>query len=73
MVPANIQKLHLALMAVCSWWMVIAVMREELRYAKMEVGQLSHTLTGTTMMPEWCAGSWDTMMNVRMHFHFHTV
>ena len=46
--------------------MVIAGMREELRYAIMEGGQLSEISTGTTMMPEWFADKWDTMINVRM-------
>ena len=57
-------------MEVFSWWMVIAVKREELRSAKMEFGQVSKISAGTTMMPEWCAGNWDTMICVRMQFPF---
>ena len=65
----EIQSLQIALMAECSWWMVMSAMREELKCAVMEGGQLSGIVVlGTTMMQKSCVDNSGSMVHVRMHF-----
>ena len=61
--------MSIALKAVCSWWMVREAVKEELKFALVEHGQLSELVAGTTMMPELFADNWDIMMNVRIDMH----
>ena len=61
------QRIWAVFMVVCNLWMVTVAKKEELSCAVMECGQLSGISSGTTMMPEWYAGNWDTMINVRPH------
>ena len=60
----------IALMVVFNWWMAVAKRKEELNCAVKDFGQPSELIaTGTTMIPEWCVGKWDTLINVRMLKH----
>ena len=53
--------------------MVIASVKEELKFAAMEHGQLLGLAAGTTTIPELCADSWDMEINVRIHVWFQVI